>query len=170
MKFYKKYLYNKLYKDIDSLIKMENPCEILHGKCSCILPESICCYRFRELGKNIDGIYNIKTNLCCDSCKNLGNLGCITENLSCRIWMCNIGIQNLSFKAAKKRERILNRALKNNLLFFRNTKEEIFRFIDRPWNFKTKFSVSYEFLINKKESNSKYLILNRIEKFFLQIL
>ncbi|KKM65505.1 hypothetical protein LCGC14_1490550 [marine sediment metagenome] len=58
-------IYDDLYEQGQKVIDTFNPCEVNNGKCA-----------------SKDG------NFCCSGCGYLGDAGCMTKSLGCKLWLC----------------------------------------------------------------------------------
>ena len=58
-------IYDDLYERGQKVIDTFNPCEVSNGKCA-----------------SKDG------NFCCQSCPYLGDTGCKTKSMWCKLWLC----------------------------------------------------------------------------------
>ncbi len=59
-------IYDDLYEQGQEVVDTFNPCEVNSGKCA---------------GK--DGTF------CCGGCEYLGDAGCMTKSLRCKLWLCH---------------------------------------------------------------------------------
>ena len=97
-------LHDRLYRHADNIIKKRNPCKIEGKYCLC--------------GKNP----------CCDYCNYLTEKGCSVECLRCKLYLC-YRVQETDPKAHKMLKRLQKQAHRHDLLFARNSKEELFDYI-----------------------------------------
>ena len=68
-------IYDDLYEQGQKIIDTFNPCEISNDKCARVVDS-----RF--------GLSQPFGYFCCQGCKYLGETGCTTKSLWCKLWLC----------------------------------------------------------------------------------
>jgi len=66
-------IYDDLYARASAIVAKYNPCKITKGKC--------------HAGRCV------KDGLCCGGCRFLGENGCTTQSLICKVWLCFVGVR-----------------------------------------------------------------------------
>ena len=133
------FLYDNIFKSLDILWNKNNPCKFCNNICSAsknnksAYKENGCCYSF-DYSKNIfKFIDNVKL------CKYLGkDKNCMTENISCKFFVCNY----------LKRNNIFNIDMKNYIL------------VQAFFNKKQKLVLKYNYFKSKEEIIEKLIEKN----------
>lgn len=96
--------YNELFNKAVLLNIIHNPCNIKNGKCNSL-------------------------NFCCNGCKYLGEKGCTTKALMCKLWFCTDAKTNVELN--KEKHDIMSEAYDYGFIIFRGSfkerKERYFR-------------------------------------------
>lgn len=98
LKLFLSWKYDQLYKKLNKLIELENPCKIT---CSGCLKGS---------------------DFCCKACKYLGEKGCTVKALTCKTWFCDSA--QVSPKLRKELEAVLREMHHYALYYPRGSKED----------------------------------------------
>lgn len=97
-------IYDSLYQKASNLEEKYDPCNISNGICQ------------REKIKS-------GKSFCCGNCEYLTNTGCSVKALYCKLWICCSVEKLLPIIFWINRSRLLKKAVRYNLLFHRESKE-----------------------------------------------
>ena len=120
---YKMLLYDFLYFAADLLIKLRNPCEIHQIDYDVLLLPTDKKITMRRA-------VCISNGPCCEGCRYLGDNGCTTKCLRCKLWVCyKASVKHPKLPSLLKKITII--ASRQTLLWLRDSREETYQFLKK---------------------------------------